>query len=116
MSARMEEFRNFGEHLLAWVFLPATLLGAAGGIMGAVKRRKSWKQIIFEGAGGMILSNVVYPLVAEYAPPEWHYSLFFLVGWGGVQGVGHFYEVVTSALESRVREKLGGSNDNNRHD
>ena len=75
---------------------PATVFGAGGGLIRAIRRRGSWKQVVTEMLGGVVVANVLFPVAEAYLPPAWHYTAFFLVGWGGIEMVGWAY---TSAAE-----------------
>lgn len=103
---RMSEEITWLEKTLAYILLPATFWGAAGALTRSVKLRKSRKLWVFEMLGGMLTANMVYPLIAEYVDAKWHYTLFFLVGWGGLELIGRLYEASASALERRIKKKI----------
>ena len=94
------------DRILAWVFLPATLYGAGGALINARRSGKSIPQTIAEAVGGAVTANVVMPLVQDFAPERWHYTLFFLVGWGGLEAVGRLYGAALSALERRIQHQI----------
>ena len=75
---------------------PATVFGAGGGLIRAIRRRGSWKQISTEMLGGVFVANMLFPVVEAHLPAAWHYTAFFLVGWGGIEMVGWAY---TSSAE-----------------
>ena len=102
----MSEEITWLEKILAYVLLPATFWGAAGALTRSIKLRKSWKLWFFEMLGGVLTANMVYPLIAERVDDKWHYTLFFLVGWGGLELIGRLYEVSASALERRIQKKI----------
>lgn len=102
----MSEEITWLEKILAYVLLPATFWGAAGALTRSIKLRKSWKLWVFEMLGGVLTANMVYPLIAEHVDDEWHYTLFFLVGWGGLELIGRLYEASASALERRIQKKI----------
>lgn len=102
----MSEEITWLEKILVYVLLPATFWGAAGALTRSIKLRKSWKLWVTEMLGGMLTANMVYPLIAEHVDVKWHYTLFFLVGWGGLELIGRLYEVSASALERRIQKKI----------
>ena len=102
----MSEEITWLEKILAYVLLPATFWGAAGALTRSIKLRKSWKLWVFEMLGGVLTANMVCPLIAEYVDDKWHYTLFFLVGWGGLELIGRLYEASASALERRIQKKI----------
>lgn len=104
----MDSITEFFDRLLALVLLPATLYGAVGAFMQARRNKKPARQTIIEVIGGTITANMLSPLVQDVTPDRWHYTLFFLVGWGGLELVGRLYEVTAKALEARIARKLGG--------
>jgi hypothetical protein len=104
----MHEILEDLERLLAWFFVPATLYGAAGAILRAGREGGSARRVFFEGLGGAVCANMAMPLAAELAPPSWHWTLFFLMGWGGLELVGRLYQTAASLLEKRLRGRLDG--------
>lgn len=103
---RMSEEITWLEKILAYVLLPATFWGAAGALTRSIRLRKSWKLWFFEMLGGVVTANMVCPLIQSETPEKWHYTLFFLVGWGGLELIGRLYEVSASALERRIQKKI----------
>lgn len=101
-----DEWRELLQRGLAWLLMPATLYGAGGGIIKAIRHGKNWKQVILEGTGGVVAANVVGPFIASNSPETWHYTLYFFVGWGGLELVGRIYEAAVSALEHRVQNRI----------
>lgn len=69
---------------LSWLLLPPTLYGAGGAMLRAARTGRNWKQIGLETLGGIIVANMVGPLLAVHAPGHWHGTLYFLAGWGGL--------------------------------
>lgn len=102
----MSEEVTWLEKMLAYILLPATFWGAAGALTRSIRTRKNWKHWFFEMLGGVLSANMVMPLVVEYAATRWHYTLFFLVGWGGLELMGRLYESLATALENRIKKKI----------
>lgn len=92
----MDEFITALKECGKLALTPATVFGAGGGLIRAIRRRGSWKQVTTEMLGGVFVANMLFPVVATHLPPAWHYTAFFLVGWGGIEMVGWAY---TSAAE-----------------
>lgn len=101
-----DEWREILERGLAWLLMPATIYGAGGAIINAARSGKNWKQVCFEGAGGVVAANMVGPLITAHSPETWHYTLYFFVGWGGLELVGRIYEAGVSALERRIQNRI----------
>ena len=105
----MDNLTGLLDRILGWVLLPATLYGAGGALLRAGRRKdKSARQTVAEVFGGAVIANVVCPLVQDVTPEKWHYTLFFLVGWGGLELIGRAYEALAQGLESRIRRQVGG--------
>lgn len=104
----MDGITDFLDKLLAVTLGSATLYGAGGAFMHARRKGKPLRQTALEVAGGAITANMLCPLVQDTAPERWHYTLFFLVGWGGLELVGRLYEAAAAAVEKRIGRKLGG--------
>jgi hypothetical protein len=104
----MDSITDLIDRILSLLLVPATLYGAGGAFVAAKRKGKPISQICFEVLGGAITANMVCPMVREYTPESLHYTLFFLVGWGGLELVGRIYEVVALALERRLARKIGG--------
>lgn len=104
----MQEFTTLTDRILAWLFLPATLYGAGGAVMRAVRKGKTWTQTLFEAGGGILVANMLGPLIKGHTPVNWHYTLYFLAGWGGLEGVSRLYEAVVSGLEKRAHKVGSG--------
>lgn len=115
----MDGVVDFLNECLAVVLLPATLYGAGGAVMHARSRGKPLRQSFFEVLGGALTANMLCPIVSDYAPANWHYTLFFFVGWGGLEFVGRSYEAFAKSWERRITQTVGGdkaepdSNDDN---
>ena len=105
----MDSIMDFIDKFLAMVLLPATFYGAGGAFMHARRKGKPLSQTALEVVGGSITANMLCPLVQDLAPEKWHYTLFFLVGWGGLELVSRLYEAVAQALERRIKNNVGGS-------
>ncbi|MDL2315493.1 hypothetical protein LJC59_00220 [Desulfovibrio sp. OttesenSCG-928-A18] len=103
----MDSATEILDRILAWLLLPATLYGAGGALMHAGRKKQPVRKTIVELTGGAITANMVCPLVQHYTPEQMHYTLFFLVGWGGLELVGRLYEAIAAALEARIRRRLG---------
>lgn len=107
----MDSVTEIIDSVLALLFLPATLYGAGGAFMHARRKGKPVRQTVLEVVGGAITANMLCPLVQDLTPEKWHYTLFFLVGWGGLELVGRIYEAVAHALERRIKRDVGGGLD-----
>lgn len=94
------------ERLLQMLFLPACLYGAGGALLHSARKGRTLPQTAFEVLGGIITANMICPLVQDMTPESWHYTLFFLIGWGGLEVVSRLYEAVVSALENRIRRHI----------
>lgn len=103
----MDSITELFERLLALVLGSATLYGAGGAFMHARRKGKPLRQTVIEVMGGAITTNMLSPIVQEFTPEKWHYTLFFLIGWGGLELVGRLYEATVSAVENRIRRKIG---------
>lgn len=104
----MDSITDLLERLLALAFGSATLYGAGGAFMHARRKGKPLRQTVMKVMGGAITTNMLSPLVQECTPEKWHYTLFFLIGWGGlVELVGRLYEASVGAVENRIRRKIG---------
>ena len=102
----MSEEITWLEKILAYVFLPATFWGAAGALTRSIKTRRCWKLWFFEMVGGSLTANMVFPLISEYADEKYQYTLYFFIGWGGLELIGRLYEASASALERRIQKKI----------
>ena len=102
----MNDLKQLLDDALSWLLLPASLYGMGGAILSAARKGKGWKQIALEGTGGVFVANMVGPLVAMHAPEHWHYTLYFLVGWCGLEGVGRLYEAIAAAVERRIQRRI----------
>ncbi|MDL2317185.1 hypothetical protein LJC59_08990 [Desulfovibrio sp. OttesenSCG-928-A18] len=107
----MDSLTDIIDRVLAWLLLPATFYGAGGALMHAGRKGRNLRKTLIEIIGGAITANMVCPLVQDYSPEQLHYTLFFLVGWGGLELVGRLYDVFAAALEERVRSKLRGKDE-----
>lgn len=99
----MDSISNLLDRALAVIFGSASIYGAGGALISARRKGKGLPQTLMEVLGGALTANIVMPLVQEYAPEKFHYTLFFLVGWGGLELVGRLYEAFAQALEDRIR-------------
>lgn len=102
----MDSLNEFLDRALAMLFGSATIYGAGGALLNARRKGKSPAQTVSEVLGGALTANIVMPLVQEYAPEKFHYTLFFLVGWGGLELVGRLYEAFAQALEDRIKRRI----------
>ncbi|WP_302413502.1 hypothetical protein [uncultured Desulfovibrio sp.] len=93
------ESLNYLERALQFVLLPASLYGAGGALMHSARKGRSIPQALLEVVGGVVTANMVCPLIQAETPEKWHYTLFFLVGWGGLELVGRIYEAAVCALD-----------------
>ncbi|GAB1254774.1 hypothetical protein [Desulfovibrio falkowii] len=106
------ESLNYLERILQFVLLPASLFGAGGALMHSSRKGRSIGQTFMEVVGGVVTTNMVCPLIQAETPDTWHYTLFFLVGWGGLELVGRLYEAGVCALERYIQRKVNpGNND-----
>ncbi|MDL2267192.1 hypothetical protein LJC46_04295 [Desulfovibrio sp. OttesenSCG-928-G15] len=79
--------------------------------MHARRKGRPIRQTIVSVFGGVITTNMLSPIVYANSPEAWHYTLFFLVGWGGLELVDRLYESAAQGLERRVNKTMGGSGD-----
>ena len=100
------ESLNYLERALQFVLLPASLYGAGGALMHSARKGRSIPQALLEVVGGVVTANMVCPLIQAETPEKWHYTLFFLVGWGGLELVGRIYEAAVCALERYIQRKI----------
>lgn len=103
----MDSIRQALDTMIAWLLLPATLYGAGGAMLRAARTGRSWKQIGLETLGGVIVANMVGPLLSVHAPEHWHGTFYFLAGWGGLELVAWGYELAVKMAEVRLHKKLG---------
>lgn len=94
------------ERILQFALLPASLYGAGGALMHSTRKGRSIGQALMEVVGGVVTANMVCPLIQSETPEKWHYTLFFLVGWGGLELVGRIYEAAVCALERYIHRKI----------
>jgi hypothetical protein len=99
---------EFLDRVFTLILLPATLYGAGGALMNAKRTGKPLRQTALEVIGGAITANMLCPVVQDLTPERWHYTLFFLVGWGGLEMVGRLYEVAAQMMERRIKRQIGG--------
>lgn len=104
----MDTIRQVFDTMLAWLLVPATLYGAGGAMLRAARTGRSWKQISLETLGGVIVANMVGPLLSVHAPEHWHGTFYFLAGWGGLELVAWGYELAVRIAEVRIQKRLGG--------
>lgn len=106
----MQDSLNVLERLLQWLLLPASIYGAGGALLHSARKGKGVMHTIVEALGGVITTNAVCPLIQDATPEKWHYTFFFLAGWGGLELVSRIYEAAVSALEQRIRRQLNPRN------
>ena len=104
----LQSLADLLDKLLYLLLLPATFYGAGGAFLHARRKGKPFRQTLVEVVGGIITVNMLSPLVQDSTPEKWHYTLFFLVGWGGLELMGRLDEVAVGALERRISKKIGG--------
>lgn len=104
----MNSFEEIVSKVLTFALLPATVYGAGGAFIQARRNKRPARQTLLEVIGGVITANMLSPLVQDATPEKLHFTLFFLVGWGGLELVSRLYEVAVSALERRIAQKLSG--------
>lgn len=97
---------HYLDRLSEALLVPASLYGAGGALLHAVRQGRPFWQTLLSVVGGVYTSNMLGPLIREQAPESWHYSLFFLAGWGGLELVAKGYEVGVRALEKYIKRKL----------
>lgn len=100
------------DRLLGWFLLPATLFGAGGAFMHSRKKGLPLGQKISEVLGGVIIANMAMPLVQAHTPESWHYTAFFLVGWGGVELIDRIYNAALNAVEKRINRAINPGENN----
>jgi hypothetical protein len=110
----VEEFNAFVERIMSWLLLPATLLGACGGMLAAVNGGKSWPQVIIKTVSGAIVAHICGPVIAEYVPQAWVYAATFLAGWGGLELAGKAYSMMLFVAGIMIRRATGTQNDSNK--
>ncbi|MDY0204643.1 MAG: hypothetical protein RBR49_11050 [Desulfovibrio desulfuricans] len=98
------------ERILQFTLLPASLYGASGALMHSARKGRSIGQTFVEVVGGVVTTNMTCPLIQAEMPEKWHYTLFFLVGWGGLELVGRIYEAAVCALERYIQRKVNPEN------
>lgn len=104
----MDDLIEFLNRALAVFLGSATLYGAGGAFMHARRKGKPLRQSAIEVLGGAITTNMLSPIVQDFTPEKWHYTLFFLIGWGGLELVGRLYEAIVCAVECRIKKNIGG--------
>lgn len=107
----MQDFLDFLERLLQWLFFPASIYGAGGALLHSARKGKGVIHTIVEALGGILTANMLCPLIQDATPEKWHYTFFFLAGWGGLELVSRIYEAAVTALESYVRRKINPRGD-----
>ena len=110
MHMQDPESLNYLERLLQFILLPASLYGAGGALMHSTRKGRTLGQAVIEVVGGVVTANMVCPLIQAETPAQWHYTLFFLVGWGGLELVGRLYEAGVCALERYIQRKVNPDN------
>lgn len=103
----MNSFEEIVSKVLTFALLPATVYGAGGAFIQARRNKRPARQTLLEVIGGVITANMLSPLVQDATPEKLHFTLFFLVGWGGLELAGRMYEALANALERRIRQRLG---------
>lgn len=104
----MDNIKQALEAFVSWTLFPATLFGAGGAFMRSRRRGQSLPQTITAALGGAVIANVTMPLAHQYSPEEWHYTLFFFVGWGGLELVGLVYALLLALGEYFVKKHFPG--------
>lgn len=102
----MQDVTDFLERALQALLLPASVYGAAGALMHSARKGRTLPHTLFEVVGGLVAANMLGPVVQKNTPEEWWYTLFFLVGWGGMELVSRLYEAAVQALEGRIRKRI----------
>ena len=100
------ESLNYLERFLQFFLLPASLYGAGGALMHSTRKGRTLGQALIEVVGGVATAYMVCALIQAETPEKWHYTLFFLVGWGGLELVGRLYEAGVCALERYIQRKI----------
>lgn len=108
----MTELRQFFDAVCAWLLMPATLVGGAGGLLSSARRGESLRRALFNGFAGAVVAHVTFPLVQAYFPEPWHNSLMFLAGLGGLKMVNTVYGWIfdEGLLRDIIRTVLGRMN------
>lgn len=95
------------DKLLSILLLPATVLGALGAFLHSQRRGKPVLQTIIEVIGGAVVANVAMPLAHAYLPQGWHWTAFFLIGWGGLHLVERLYGLFYRGVYLRICQAMG---------
>lgn len=104
----MQELSEWLDRILTVVFVPATAYGATGAALRCIRAGVGKRRLIIEVIGGAIATNALMPIIAEYTPQSWHYTLCLGVGLAGIEGISRFYEAVASAVENRIKRRISG--------
>lgn len=75
-------------------------------MLRAVRTGRGWKLVCFEVLAGIIIANMIGPLMTEHAPSEWHPTLYFLAGWAGLEAVDWVYDKVVKLIAERFKIKI----------
>lgn len=101
------------DKILAWLFLPPTMYGAAGAVFTAVRSRgcsKSRLRCVVIGAvnlfGGVVTSTITAPIIVAYLPDPWHPMSFFLSGMGGVATMEWALDLGKRFVEARLLRRV----------
>lgn len=102
---RMQNINDIIQQIAAYLLMPATFLGAGGGILRAYRAGKVWHEVLAEGVSGAFIAHVFGPAAVAAVPPEWAYPAVFLTGYAGMEGVVAVYTFARGLL----RQRFGGS-------
>lgn len=106
----MQDPMPYLDRLLEALLVPASIYGAGGALLHSVRQGRPIWQTLLSVVGGVFTSNMLGPLIREQTPENWHYSLFFLAGWGGLELVAKCYDLGVCALEKYVNRKVDPGN------
>lgn len=104
------------DKILAWLFLPPTMYGAAGAVLKAVNSRgcsKSRMRCIVICAvnlfGGVVTSTVAAPIIVAYLPDPFHPMGFFLSGMSGMAAMEWALDLGKRFVEVWLMRRAGGA-------
>jgi hypothetical protein len=95
------------DSIITLLLLPTTLYGLGGAIVHAHRSGKPLRQSFIVISSGAFTAHMFSPAIIAHVPEAWHAVMFFLAGYGGVELVSRLYEAVVSAVEARIRRKIG---------
>lgn len=106
---RMQSFTDAIDGFLQILLLPATLIGAGGGMLFAFRCKRDWKERLFAISSGVYMCHIVMPIIAVHVPTEYHYSVLGAVGYGGVELMGFLYMLSLDIIAYFAHRRIGMS-------